>query len=233
MVEEFRSLLWKSYGPRLKGIVLYGSYARGDYEQGSDVDLLVLMEDSTDVHREDKTVLDAALKTNDKHLGYGTLLSPRLVREKDYQYGKSPFFLNVKREGISFAPWDRIDMQPGIDDLLGRARRELGAVRLLLDQGYYDVAASRAYYAMFYAAEAALLSRGITRSRHSGVIAAFGEYFVRTGLLPGTLSADLSNAFAQRAQADYGPSPFPPDTAEAVLRDAESFVSAVEGLLAS
>jgi uncharacterized protein (UPF0332 family) len=48
--------------------------------------------------------------------------------------------------------------------LLDRARRSLRSARNLLEDGDRDFAISRAYYAMFYAARAALLSEGIRRS---------------------------------------------------------------------
>ncbi len=233
IVERLRSLLWKRYGPHFKGLVLYGSCARGDHEEGSDIDLLVLMDDEMDLRNEERAISELRHKLSDKCLKYGTLLAPVLVREGEYQRGKSPFFLNVKREGISFAPGDRIDMQPEIDDLIDRARRNLSVARDIFEGENYDIAASRAYYAMFYAAEAALLSRGTARSRHSGVIAAFNEYFVRTGLLPDTLATDLSNAFDQRNEADYGRQLFPREQAETMLKDAEEFVIAVERFLTS
>ena len=233
VVEEFRSLLWNRYGPQFKGLVLYGSQSRGDSDSESDVDLLVLMGEETDVGTEQKGLHELSWKLNSKHLSRGFLLSPVLVREGEYQRGKSPFFLNVKREGISFAAGDRIDMQPEIDDLMERARRNLGIARRLAEDEDYDVSASRAYYAMFYAAEAALLARGMARSRHSGVVAAFNEFFVNTGLLPPNLAGTLDSSFRQRNLADYGREPFPQETAEAMLRDAEELVDAVAGYLAA
>ena len=53
------------------------------------------------------------------------------------------------------------------------------AAQLLNDQGFHDFATSRAYYAMFYVAEALLLGEGLTFSKHSAVIAAFGKSFVK------------------------------------------------------
>jgi uncharacterized protein (UPF0332 family) len=67
------------------------------------------------------------------------------------------------------------------DALMSRARRSLIAARLLLEAGSPDFAASRAYYAMFYAAEALLLSRGLAFSKHEAVIAEFAREFVRSG----------------------------------------------------
>ena len=135
IVEELRAILWTQYGPQFKGIVLYGSCARGDNEAESDIDLLVLIDDSADVKEGESSLSQIGHKLNSKYWGLGTMLTPVLVREGDYQRGKSPFFLNVKREGISFAPGDRMDMQPEIDDLMARAHRNLVIAARLSREG--------------------------------------------------------------------------------------------------
>jgi len=68
-----------------------------------------------------------------------------------------------------------------VQERLTRAASDLDASRLLLNGGFLDQATSRAYYAAFYAAEAALLRLGETRSSHSGLIAAFGALVVKKG----------------------------------------------------
>ena len=70
-----------------------------------------------------------------------------------------------------------------IELYLERARSALQQARDNLNLDYYDVATSRAYHAMFYAAGALLASRGISRSKHSGVHSAFSQYFVKPGLI--------------------------------------------------
>lgn len=62
-----------------------------------------------------------------------------------------------------------------------KGRRSLEAGRSLYSRGDYDFAASRAYYAMFYLVEALLSSLGLSFSKHSAVISAFGQHFVKTG----------------------------------------------------
>ena len=64
---------------------------------------------------------------------------------------------------------------------LERADTNLQVARELLDKGYYDVSASRAYYAAFYAASALLLNEGIDTNKHSGVIALIHQHFVKSG----------------------------------------------------
>jgi uncharacterized protein (UPF0332 family) len=63
--------------------------------------------------------------------------------------------------------------------LLTKARRSLAAARRLADDGDLDFAVSRAYYSMFYIAQAFLIGRGLRFSKHSAVIAAFGQEFAK------------------------------------------------------
>jgi len=58
--------------------------------------------------------------------------------------------------------------------MIRKADKSLAGAHVLLEEGFYGFAASRAYYAMFYAAEALLQSRGLAFSKHSAVHAAFG-----------------------------------------------------------
>jgi len=91
-----------------------------------------------------------------------------------------------------------------VADLLEKADRSLAAGERLLADGFPDFAVGRAYYAMFYAAEALLLSRNLSFSKHSAVIAAFGQHFVKTGALSPSLHQHLLDAFDLRNLGDYG-----------------------------
>jgi uncharacterized protein (UPF0332 family) len=64
-----------------------------------------------------------------------------------------------------------------LDALFVRARESVLAARIMNREDLANIAASRAYYALFYVAEALLLSRGLAFSSHSAVIAAFGKEF--------------------------------------------------------
>ena len=121
---------------------------------------------------------------------------------------------------------------PEIKLYMDRARTALQQSSDNLGLGHYDVATSRAYYAMFYAATALLLSQGISRSKHSGVHSAFGQYFVKPGLIEPQYSRMLVNAFRLRLDSDYEVSPsLNKVLAEDNLRDAEQFVERAETYL--
>lgn len=117
-----------------------------------------------------------------------------------------------------------MDERPG----LARSHQELEAARLLANADFGAQAISRAYFAAFFAAEAALLVIGETRSKHSGVISAFGGRVVREGGLEESTGRLLRSLFERRNEADYGSPSVNVEEAEASLRDAKRFVQAVE-----
>ena len=91
-----------------------------------------------------------------------------------------------------------------VKSLLKRSKRYLKSAELLLEEGDYESSVSRTYYAMFYSVEALLLTRGLSFSSHRGVISAFGEYFIKTGLFPREMGRELNRAFEKRQLGDYG-----------------------------
>ncbi len=72
-----------------------------------------------------------------------------------------------------------------------------------LDGGFFGPAVSRAYYAFFYAATALLLTLDLARSKHSGVMSAFREQFVKPGIFPTQDSDAYGKAFELRNVTDY------------------------------
>jgi uncharacterized protein (UPF0332 family) len=91
-----------------------------------------------------------------------------------------------------------------IDDLTKKAEKFLETAKLAFDTGDHDSCASRCYYAMFFLAEAVLLTRGLKASSHKGVISLFGEHFVKTGIFERELGKALSDAYDKRLIGDYG-----------------------------
>jgi len=89
-------------------------------------------------------------------------------------------------------------------DLLEEARDSISAADLLLTGGFPGYAVSRAYYAMFYVAEAFLEGLGLSFSKHSAVIAAFGQHFAQAGKVPAEFHRFLLEAFELRHKGDYG-----------------------------
>lgn len=106
-----------------------------------------------------------------------------------------------------------------------KAQRSLKASRVLIGSEDYDFSISRIYYAMFYCAEALLLTKDLKFSKHSAVIAAFGRYFVKTGLLSQELHSYLIKGFRERQIGDYETKNLQSiEDAEEMAEDAEAFL---------
>lgn len=120
------------------------------------------------------------------------------------------------------------DVQPLVD----KGRRSLETARRLLRDRDFDFATSRAYYAMFYLAEALLLSHGFEADSHSGVLVLLHREFVRTGLLDPAHARALEVGREERNFGDYDyEEQFTEARAKKAVERAEAFIGAAERLL--
>lgn len=87
--------------------------------------------------------------------------------------------------------------------MVRKAIRSIDAARRNFDERDYDFASSRAYYAAFYVMQAALLTKGLSFSKHSAVISAFNQHFIKTGVFPKIFSKLISRLFRERQIGDY------------------------------
>lgn len=116
-------------------------------------------------------------------------------------------------------------MTPEQRSLLNKAQKSLDAAQELMEKGFYDFAISRAYYAMFYVAEALLDQEGLSFSSHAAVIGAFGKHLARTGKVPVELHRQLIDAQSQRTSADYDSFlELSQIDAETVIQQAQGFI---------
>ena len=97
-IDELKKKLKKLYGRRLKDIILYGSWARGEATEASDIDLLVLLKGKVIPGEEIDRMIDVITEMN---LDYGVLISVYPVSEENYATLNSPLLINVRREGIA------------------------------------------------------------------------------------------------------------------------------------
>ncbi len=119
-----------------------------------------------------------------------------------------------------------------IEDLLSKSRRFLRTAELSLNDEDYDSCASRCYYAMFFSAEALLLTENIRTSSHRGLITLFGEHFVKTGILSEEFGRALRRAFGMRQKGDYATETLiTEEEADDILKMAKSFVKEAERYL--
>lgn len=94
---ELKQALVQMYGERLEGIYLYGSYARGDFTQDSDVDVLVVLRGTVKPGAE---ITNISPFVSDICLRYGLLFSIFPISAEQFVTRQSPFMLNVRREVV-------------------------------------------------------------------------------------------------------------------------------------
>jgi len=97
ILKEFREELENLYQKRLKNIILYGSWARGDATEDSDIDVLIVLEGKVIPGEEIDRMIDIITEIN---LKYGVLISVYPVSDEDYSTINSPLLINVRREGV-------------------------------------------------------------------------------------------------------------------------------------
>ena len=100
LLDQYTEILRKIYGSHLKTVILYGSYARGDYKADSDIDIVAI------VHGE-RFYLQEGLKkvwdrSADLELEYGTIISPTVIPFDEYEKWKNvlPYYKNIELEGV-------------------------------------------------------------------------------------------------------------------------------------
>jgi len=109
------------------------------------------------------------------------------------------------------------------------AEEKLGAAKYLFEGGFYNDAASRAYYSMFYAARALLSTKKIYPKKHKGVILKFGLEFVKEGFVKAVYGHTLTHAKDRREVADYAiESRISEEEAESIVEDAERFLERIK-----
>lgn len=116
--------------------------------------------------------------------------------------------------------------------LLKKARKSLNAAKLLLNDGFYDAAISRAYYTMFYLVQALLEGKGLSYSKHGSLLGAFGLHFIKSGEIEQKFHRYLIDSFDLRHTADYDINvTLDQTTAEAQIAHAEEFLTMTETIL--
>lgn len=90
------------YGERFRGLLIYGSYARGDQREGSDVNLLLLLEGPVNTAREIRVTSDLTARLS---LDSESVLSVIPVSFEDFQKTESTFLHSVRRKAVPAAVW--------------------------------------------------------------------------------------------------------------------------------
>lgn len=258
-LSQFVERLVARFGDDIRRVILYGSFARGEAHEESDVDVMVVV--GWEFERLPgggyrspygdprwEAVIDLA---TDATLECDRYVSAFVADEALFQVGRDAI-REARREGIELyhhpllrafvreeprpprvlketdsgalyvvGPEDRED----IERWLSQAEKELDVARYLYEGNYYSDLFSNLYYAMLYAAKAALLCAGVSVRSHEGAISEFGRVFAASGRAPGEYGKMFSRRFEERLGSDYTHD-FHRDRgqAEQAVREAEAFL---------
>ena len=201
-------------------IYLYGSVARGDAENTSDVDVFVALAQPA-TPQEIAAIRAIAL---DLSIAFGYALHPLIVAPSTMTWHRrgSSLWLNVQRDGIelwhssdtsSQLPMSALREAPATmltpaqhDEIrihMEHACEDLEVAESLIDARHHRVAVARCYYAAFYAISALLMTKGVVRSKHCAVRAAVHQYLVRPGILTLAQGKLFDQLQYDRQDADY------------------------------
>jgi len=98
LVDQVKAYLHELYGDNIKRVIIYGSHARNEATKNSDVDVLVLVDQSLNPSEVRESIGDLLF---DIILEEGEVISVIAVPEELYESYNSPFMLNVRKEGIT------------------------------------------------------------------------------------------------------------------------------------
>lgn len=229
---EFMHALHARFGDWTDAVILYGSAARGEVRFApdatntfdSDVDLVVVL--NREATRDEQSAIRAL--SHEPQWRHECDLMPLVMTPKGFGWHVrgSSLWLNIQTDGIWL--WSRGEVVPTPNrsviaeqfSALGvymlteaqyeeiriyfeRADDDLDTARLLLDSWKERPAIGHCYYAVFYAASALLLIKGITRAKHSGVRSELGRYFFKPRILPPEWSKIYEKLQEEREDATY------------------------------
>ena len=97
IVTEFRQRLQQLYGDRLEQVILFGSQARGDAVEGSDIDVMIVLQGEVNVGDE---ITRTSQICSDLSLAYDVALSRIFTSAERFAHERNPLFVNVHREGV-------------------------------------------------------------------------------------------------------------------------------------
>ncbi|WP_041952156.1 nucleotidyltransferase domain-containing protein [Spirosoma spitsbergense] len=98
IVREFKATLQTLYGDCLRDVVLYGSYARGDYDEESDIDLMVLLnDDKVNTYAEIRRIAEVETAFL---LKFGLVISPFPVAYKKYSVSYRGVYQEARKDGL-------------------------------------------------------------------------------------------------------------------------------------
>lgn len=244
VLAEFLLRLREQCGDQIAHVWLFGSKVRGDFDEESDVDLLIVARNGSDALGEAVGEIAYALS-----LEHGVLLCEHVVsayRFAQMRARQEPIYKNVVREGIDLwvlgtIPARVAEERPSYNlgtpedylrHRLKRSHEDLAWARGALERGEYRLALNRAYYAVFHLVLAVLANLDVVRHRHSAVESAFHQYLIKPGFIEPEYGPFYREARQWRENADYHFGvEFTEEKTREVVEQAERIVARLERFL--
>ncbi len=245
VARRFSDVILRELGGAIHSVVLYGSVARNQARRESDIDVLIIGTEKG-LHRRLSGIADDLMEREP----FEPFMGLFYLTKRQFQVlhrRRSSFLGNVLREGLVLyddGTLAEIRTRSGVgmttegsrqyaEDYLREAGEALKEAEILLEQGFRKGAINRAYYAMFYAATAALYADEASLPRkHSSLINLFRTRLVETGKVERTFHTDLASAFRLRQRSDYEVhAQIGESDIEETVRRAEAFVREMRRLV--
>jgi len=97
LLQEIKDRLAKTYGPHFRGVVLYGSVARGDDLPDSDIDIMVLLDHPARTWQDVHAACEALMSLM---LTMGKIIDVRVVDIQRYEQSDAPLYADARKEGV-------------------------------------------------------------------------------------------------------------------------------------
>ena len=216
----------------MKSLTLYGSHARGEAMPDSDIDLFLVYDDVTAEQEQSLKDLPSDLPDALARVHLFLYRADELAKHN----GTSPLIYNVAHQGIILegtpVPKLEIDRRKVAEDNIALAKEELRLIPITIEARGYRRAVSMAYYAVLYAADAALATKGFVPQSHEGTHSLFGYHFIRKGLVDAKFKGLVKRAKDERMKADYQrDAVFTRADAEYGLARAQEFITAIDAAI--
>ena len=198
ILSAYRAELLPRFGHRLRRLSVFGSWARGEATEDSDLDVAVVIDGLTG--EEWKAALSSAADVEVQHdfpFSAFIVSSERFERLRPLR----GIVEDIERGSLRVDS----DVRDDVDAELQHADFALRAAEALLGLNLPSEAPSRIYSAVFHAARALLFSIGIAPRSHEAVRSLISQHFVKTGKLPAECSKDLPQLEGLRTAGDYDP----------------------------
>jgi uncharacterized protein (UPF0332 family) len=251
---RFRDELLARFPGQIRRLILFGSRARGSATADSDVDVMVVTPWRGEALRlGDREVGEIAYRLLLE--GCAGYLSPLVIEECRFEAGQgvsaeargegfdlltarlvdgrliaARIEANATAAQITETPAEYATDEPAdLDDpgtWLTMAGGKMHSAHVLLAADCYDDVISVAYYAMLYAAKAALLIEGVKVKSQRGAVSEFSRVFVTSGRVDSRYGSMFGNSLRSRLRQDYAPDRHASqEEAAVIVADAESFIA--------